>query len=93
MAWPYYHEVIEIGVGNKYFTVNKDGKYRLVIEYADEGKKNEPDETYLVKTSYDVYNPATGEIITLDETYNPSFEQPVTYDPDQVEDDENWRSF
>lgn len=85
---PYYHDTIAIGEGNKYFTVNKDGKYRFVIEYKDEGKKNEPDETYLVKTIYDVYNPKTGEVDTLDETYNASFEQPVTYDPEQIEEDE-----
>ncbi len=85
---PFYHDVIEIGANNRYFTVNKDGKYRLVIEYEDEGKTNEPDETYLVKTTYDVYDPATGNTVTLDETYNSSFEQPVTYDPDQLEDDD-----
>ena len=85
---PFYHETITIGSENKYFTVNKDGKYRFVIEYQDEGKKNERDETYLVKTTYDVYDPRTNSIVTLDETYNSSFEQPVTYDPDLIEDDE-----
>jgi len=82
------NKIVNLGEDNKYLQIDKAaGKYRFIYEYSDDKENSLPPTYYTVATRYKVINPTTSEEEWIGKTwgeYYKALEQNVTYDPNEV---------